>query len=69
MKKIISILGTLALALSLGVPALAATAARPQAQVKTTAVKSSAKRKTTSKKSAKAARKAAPTSAKTAAAK
>jgi len=65
MKKIINTLATLALALSFGVPTFAATAARPQAQVKTTAVKSPAKGKKTVKKS-KLARRAAPANTKTA---
>ena len=67
MKKVISALGTLALALSLGVPAFAATAAHPQAAEKTTATKPSAKHKTAAKKSTKTAHKAAPASAKSAA--
>jgi hypothetical protein len=67
MKRIVSTLGTLALALSLGVPAFAATAPRPQATTKTAAAKPSAKSKTAAKKSAKTAHKAAPSSAKSAA--
>jgi hypothetical protein len=66
MKRIASTLGTLALALSLGVPAFAATAARPQTAAKTTAAKPSAKSKTAAKKSIKTTRKAAPASAKSA---
>lgn len=67
MKRIVSTLGTLALALSLGVPAFAATAARPQAAEKTTAAKPAAKHNTAAKKGTKTAHKAAPTSAKSAA--
>jgi hypothetical protein len=67
MKKVISTLGTLVLALFLGVPAFAATAARPQAAEKTTATKPSAKHKTAAKKSTKTAHKAAPANAKSAA--
>ena len=67
MKKVIGTLGTLALALSLGVPAFAATAARPQSAEKATAAKPSAKHKTTGKKSAKAAHKASSANGKSAA--
>ena len=67
MKRIFGTLGTLALALSLGVPAFAATAPRAQTVEKMTAAKPSAKRKTTAKKSTKTAHKASPTSAKSAA--
>ncbi|HXJ96067.1 MAG TPA: hypothetical protein VMT20_24775 [Terriglobia bacterium] len=67
MKKVVSTLGILALALSLGVPAFAATAARPQAAEKTTAAKPSAKHKTTAKKSTKNAHKASSANGKSAA--
>lgn len=67
MKRIISTLGILALALSLGAPAFGATAARPQTQVKTTGMKSQAKNKTTAKKGTKVARKASSANAKAAA--
>ncbi len=66
MKRIFGTLGTLALALSLGVPAFAATAARPQAAQKTTVAKASAKHKVTAKKSTKTARKASSANSKSA---
>ena len=64
MKRIVSTLGTLALAFSLGGPMFAATAPRPQTTTKAATTKSPAKRKTTGKKSTTTAHKAAPANAK-----
>jgi predicted lipid-binding transport protein (Tim44 family) len=72
MKRLATTLGTLALALSLGVPAFAAkapTAPKPKGQTQTATAKPQAKRQAVSKKSRKSAHKTAKARVKPASAK